>query len=263
MIKVVCLDLDGTLLNSESEISEKDREAIGRCIDRGIKIIISTGKTYIFASKVIRDLGLQGLQVTSNGAAVIDETEELIWVNRIPQEIYVSLVELLRVKNRSMVVHHINGHIYCEDYNPYLEEISETGEVLTRADDICSGEISRGVLMMTYEGTVEDRVHRELNDVFSGKLRIRKGAPLRMDVYSVEAGKSNAVKKILRMYGIKKKELMAVGDSENDLGLMKLAGLSIAMGNSPATVKSAADIVVSDNDSGGVAEAIDRIVSNG
>ena len=263
MIKVICLDLDGTLLNSESKMTKVDMKAIDRCIDHGIKVIISTGKTFNFVSTVISDLGLQGLQVASNGAAVINEIKEKVWITKILPETYISLIGLLREKSRSTVVHHLDGHIYCEDRNPYLEVIAGTGEVLTRVDDLAFEEIAGGVLMLTYEGTEGDELHRGLLDNFSGKLRIRKGAPCRMDVYSAEAGKVNAVKKILEIYGIKRGELMAVGDSENDIGLIKFAGVGVAMGNSPESVKSAADFIVSDNDSNGVADAINRIIFNG
>ena len=262
MIKVICLDLDGTLLNSESKINKEDRTAIKRCIKNGIKVTVCTGKTYSFVSLIVEELGLTGLQVASNGATVINEFKEHVWTNKISDDIYISLIKILREENRSTVAHHLDGNIYCENHNAYLEEISNTGEILTRVDDLLSGVISSGILMLTYEGDEDDRLHIRLVDIFSEKLRIRKGAPARMDVYSVDAGKANAMDKVLGFYGVRRKEVMAIGDSENDLGLMKLAGASVAMGNSPGIVKTEADFVVSDNDNNGVAEALNRIIFN-
>ncbi len=262
MLKMICLDLDGTLLNSESKVNPLDRKAINKCIDNKVRIAISTGKSYGCVYRIIRDLGLKGFQVASNGAAVINEGQKPVWTNKIPRNIYISLISYLREKNRSFVVHHLDGHIYCEESNQYLKDISNTGEIITRTENVLDQRIAGEVLMLTYDGKADDEVHKRLIDLFNGKLNIRTGAPFRMDVYSIKAGKSNAIRKILKMYGISREELMAVGDSENDIEMINLAGLSIAMGNSPDSVKSIADFVVADNNNNGVSEAINKYFFN-
>ena len=74
MIRLITIDLDGTLLDSGSKISEENKEAIKYCIDRGIKVTLSTGKSMKCAGKIIKELGLKDLQIVSGGTMVVDHT---------------------------------------------------------------------------------------------------------------------------------------------------------------------------------------------
>ena len=81
-----------------------------------------------------------------------------------------------------------------------------------------------------------------------------------MNIFNLEAGKTNAIKKILEIYNINRENVLAIGDGENDIGLIKFDGKGVAMGNSFETVKNSADLAVSDNNNDGVAEAIYKYV---
>ena len=81
-----------------------------------------------------------------------------------------------------------------------------------------------------------------------------------MHIFNLEAGKTNAIKKILEIYNIDRENVFAIGDGENDIGLIKFAGEGVAMGNAFETVKNSTDLVVSDNNNDGVAEAIYKYV---
>jgi len=114
--------------------------------------------------------------------------------------------------------------------------------------------------MFTYAGIINNDIYNELLRKFGEKLKIRRGGRHLADIFSNEGGKVNAIKRILGLYGMNRENLMAIGDNENDIGVLKFAGLGIAMGNSPERVKNEADGVVSDNGSDGVAEAIYKFV---
>jgi HAD superfamily hydrolase (TIGR01484 family) len=114
--------------------------------------------------------------------------------------------------------------------------------------------------MFTYAGIINNDAYNELLKKFGKKLKIRRGGRHLADIFSNEGGKVNAIKRILSLYEMDRENLMAIGDNENDIGVIKFAGLGIAMGNSSERVKNEADSVVSDNSSDGVAEAIYKFV---
>lgn len=98
--------------------------------------------------------------------------------------------------------------------------------------------------------------------LFDSKSEISRGSPTSFLIFNSKADKFLAVRKVMEMYDIEKDELMAIGDSNNDLEIVKFAGIGIAMGNSVEDLKKIADYIVPDNDSNGVAFAINNYVLN-
>jgi len=120
--------------------------------------------------------------------------------------------------------------------------------------------IVKSALMFTYAGIIEGSLFNNLSVILNNRLKIRRAGVYLANILNMEAGKVNAIKKILEIYNMNRTNVIAIGDHENDIGIIKFSGLGIAMGNSVEMVKSAADSVVADNDSNGVAEAIYKYV---
>jgi len=262
LIELVTIDLDGTLLNAKSQISDANKYAISKCIEKKIKVVITTGKNIFYVSKIVKTLGLVDMQVVSNGAAIVNAKMEPIKILRIPKNFFLEVVRLSRDHNKGVVLHCLNGFIYYEIDNPYFKYISESGEKLTKIDNIISDEIIKNALMFTYAGIIGSNFYDLLVGKLENKLRIGRGGIFFTDIFNLEAGKTNAIKKILELYNIDRENVLAIGDGENDIGLIKFAGRGVAMGNSFETVKNSTDLVVSDNDNDGVAEAIFKYVLN-
>jgi len=255
-IKIICIDLDGTLFDSRTRISKKNREAIDACIDRGIKIALTTGKSAAFTVKIIKELGLKDMHILSNGALIITSNLEPVQIFKIPVNIYEEVVRFFRRNRYGIVVHTRNDIAYYEIDNPYFSEITAGGEKLKKVSDLLGCRDRDGALMCTYAGVIGSDLYNSMLEEFNNKLQIVRGGRYLADIFSMQAGKLNAIKKILELYKIDRQDLMAIGDHENDIGIIKFAGTGIAMGNSPQIVKNAADDVVSGNDSDGVAEAL-------
>ncbi len=262
MIKLVTIDLDGTLLNSKSQISDANRHAISKCIEKKIRIVITTGKNIFYVSKIVKTLGLVDMQVVSNGTAIVNAKMEPINIIKIPKEFFLEVVRLSREHCKGIVLHCLNGFIYYEMDNPYFKYISGSGEKLTKIDNMVRDEIIENALMFTYAGIIGSHFYDLLANKLEDKLKISRGGIFLTDIFNLKAGKANAIKKILEIYNIDRENVLAIGDGENDIGLIKFAGKGIAMGNSFETVKNSTDLVVSDNDNNGVAEAIYKYVLN-
>jgi Cof subfamily protein (haloacid dehalogenase superfamily) len=262
LIELVTIDLDGTLLNTKSQISDSNRNAINKCLAKGIKVVITTGKNIFYVSKIVKKLGLVDMQVVCNGAAIVNAKMEPQEVLKIPKEFFLEVVRLFREHDKGFVLHCLNGFIYYERDNIYFKYISGSGERLTKIDNIINEEIIGNALMFTYPGIIGSNFYDLLVDNLENKLRISRGGIFLSDIFNLGAGKTNAIKKILEIYNIDRRNVLAIGDGENDIGMIKFAGKGVAMGNSFETVKNSTDIVVSDNNNDGVAEAIFKYVLN-
>ena len=260
MIRLITIDLDGTLFDSDSKISDDNKNAIRKCISCGIKIVLSTGKSIKFVDSLIKELGLVDPQIVSGGTAIINPDLKIQAVMKIPRDSALNTINLARNSGIGFGLDTTGGIICYEKEHKNLKYFLETGEVLEKVKDIGKDRIIDNALLFTF---LVDESH-EFNEILRKKInvdvKIRRGGPYFLNMLSRKAGKVASLRQILKKSGIDKNEVMAIGDSNNDLGTIKFAGLGIAMGNAIGDVKMAADHISSDNDNNGVAEAINKFI---
>jgi len=259
-IKLVAIDLDGTLFNSKSEISQRNKDAIKKCLENDIKIIITTAKSIDWAKKLIKELNLKDPQIASAGSVIVNSDGSLTNIKRIPTSSYKKLINLTRKYNVGVVACGIDSLIYYEKNDPYLKYIWDTGEIPCKTDNLLKNEIANQVLLITVAVNEEHPFSKIFISELGEELKIRRAGEYFLTAYNKKAGKLGALKNVLKITGVKPINTMAIGDSEGDLGMITYAGIGVAMGNSSEKLKSAADFVVSDNDNDGVAEAIEKFV---
>ena len=254
------IDLDGTLIGSDSKISRKNTRAIEECMKRNIQIAVITGRTIGSVGNVVEKLGLKGFHVASSGAALVDEDLRIDFSLKIPKSFVKKVIQMSRNWNKGFIIQTTDGFISYEHYHPALDFIIEAKKLFKKVDDLMVEEIIENVLQMTILIDAEDGFNQHLENNIGGSLKLRRAGPYFLNILNKNAGKVFGLKKLLKKTGIRKEELMVIGDSEVDIGIIKYAGIGVAMGNSTQIVKDAADYIVSDNDMDGVAEALDRFV---
>jgi Cof subfamily protein (haloacid dehalogenase superfamily) len=260
LIKLVTIDLDGTLLDSRSKISKENKNAIGYCMEKGIKVSLSTGKSMQCAGKIIRYLGLKDLQIVSGGTMVVDSGLKPKYVIKIPRQDTVDAVRLARENDVGFALETTDGLLYYDRYYPETEFLYSSGEVMEKVDDIMIDNIVNNGLLFTFTVGKEHPINNILADSISKDVKIRRGGPYFLNILNVDAGKVAGLKKIIEAYGIRQSEVMAIGDNNNDRGTLKLAGVSVAMGNAADEIKEIANFITADNDSSGVARAIYKYI---
>ncbi|MBN1299575.1 MAG: Cof-type HAD-IIB family hydrolase [Actinobacteria bacterium] len=260
MIKLIAIDLDGTLFDSRSKISQKNINAIKDCLSMGVRVVITTAKTVYWVKKLIKSLGLKDPQIASAGAAIIDLSLMPVYIKKIPRTCFFKMVMLSRENSVGLGVSCLDGYVYYENENPSLKHIWDSKERPKYAPDLLDRKISEQVLLVTATVDPDDAFNEILVKELDAKVNIRRAGQYFLTAYNKNTGKTKALKKILKICGIRKNEVMAIGDSESDLGMINLASIGVAMGNAPENVKSAADFVSKDNDSDGVYEAIEKFV---
>jgi Cof subfamily protein (haloacid dehalogenase superfamily) len=260
LIKLIALDLDGTLIAPDQTISKRNREAIRKCIDMGIMASIHTGRCAASTKEIIKDLDLKGFHASSSGATLINENLKLCCIKRMPEkvvrEVFLSCRELkipfISQTSDSLITHEMQ---YEE-----LNYVVENDAVFKHIPDMTINEVVQNTLQITLFLSDDDSRNSYFIDRFGEDLKFRRAGKLFVNIIDNSAGKLTGLKKVMELAGLNKEEVMAMGDTEVDLGIINFAGTGVAMGNSPEAVKMAADFVSAECKEDGVAHAIERFI---
>ena len=265
--RLLVVDIDGTLMGKDRTISDEDREALAKVGELGIQVSLSTGRATIACLSIISRLSLDGYHIFFDGALVANpETGEEVYVQPISPEVVKQAIEFAHSND-------INFELYSATH--YLVE-RETSWVAYRrffgieptvADfsEVWKRErIIKGGLLVQSPQEAEKVGH--FQRYFDGRLQLswaRTPAFPGVDFINVLApavSKGKALEALASYLGIPLAQVIAIGDGTNDIPLLSMAGLSVAMGNAPDEVKAVADYVTLDIDHSGVAAAIERFL---
>ncbi|SHK14694.1 hypothetical protein SAMN02745227_01630 [Anaerobranca californiensis DSM 14826] len=261
MFKMAVFDIDGTLLNSKSEISQENLEAVKKAKKLGIKIVLATGKHHLSAQPLYQLLELTEPQVSCNGAIIYcPENKKIIKTNPIDKETYLEIVDRLTELPFPSVVYTTEG--FYSTYSPEdLTKIIRVGEnkIEYISDYRPLEDVVKILLVLPYHMKREEKLIR---DMANEKISVVRTSEEFLEFVAPASNKAVAVKYIADMYNIIPDEIIAFGDSENDVEMLKMAGLGVCMGNGSKIAKKHADVIVSDNDQDGVKEGLYRFVIN-
>ncbi len=261
MIKLIAVDLDGTLFNSESKISSKNKTALEKCKNDGIKVVIASAKPSLSVSRIFADLGLDTHQITYSGALVIDKNMKPVFELRMEPEVCRGIVLAGRIWKKGITLGLDDGMLYYEKEHPYNKIVIETGDVIKKVKDLTAENICSRGLMFSISAYENDSFEDFLKEKFKdSRIKIMMGSPFSLIINHADTSKIFALKKILEIYNISPDDVMAIGDSYTDISMISEVGIGVAMGNAVPELKEAADFIVPDNDSDGVATAIEKFI---
>lgn len=262
MIKLVALDLDDTLLNTELAISPSTAEAIHRAVERGVTVTLATGRMYSSALPYALELGLNVPLITYHGALVKTSiTKEVIYHRTIPLGLAQQIAKVIRNLGFHLNVY-MNDKLYAESGNPHIAGYSNLARVPhTEVKDIFAAiKHEPDKFLVIDEERKLDGLAQTLRELVGNTLHITKSKPYFLEITHPQATKGQAMDALVRYLGVQRSQVMAVGDSYNDLDMLEYAGVGVAMGNARQEIQQRADFVTSSNDEDGVAEAIYKFV---
>ena len=270
---MICIDMDGTLLNSKHEVSERNKKAIKEAIKKGIVVAITTGRIFKSAKIYADLLGIETPIVASNGGFIKEQDKQEI--------IYKSALTYDQLKVIDSVIKKHNLNVYYNLYNGIILEktlnenhaYKQTNRKAKRNEDKITilenvdvdkafkeneGDILKAICIENENIDALNRAKKELREIEG--LEVVSSWSNNFEVMPKGTCKWSGIKQLAKILGIKENEIICIGDSENDLSMIQNAGFGIAMGNARKDVKEAAKYITDNNECDGVGKAIEKIV---
>ncbi|CAN5451095.1 Cof-type HAD-IIB family hydrolase [soil metagenome] len=260
-IKLVAIDLDGTLLTSAKQVSERTVRAL-RCLpDSGVKVVIASARPPRSVKPIYRALGLDTLQINYNGALIWDEPKRRAMFH-LPMSGH--LVREIIDRARAMFDEVL---VSCEVLDRWFTDrddhshTTETGKLfkpdaVCTLDEFCDRPITK--LMLLGDPKMLLKLIPALEEEFGQIVTILHADDDLIQIMDKRVSKAVALKRVAATYRIETEQIMAIGDAPNDVGMLQLAGVAIAMDNAHKLVKNEADWIAPSNDDHGVHAALVR-----
>lgn len=272
--KLIALDMDFTLLNEEKMISKRNKEALSKAMEKGIKIVLATARVYVSARHFAKQLNFQTPIIACNGAFIKDESKgKVLYKATVPDDVTLELVRLSHEKglfpqlftyDSIYTEKIINVAFRYDEYNKYLSiEDKVNVVVVNKIEDVIKKEkveILKSIVVNDDDSGEKDirDIRNSLRDI--NHATIDQSGPKYLEIVNKEASKGLALEKLSKLYGIERESIIAMGDYENDISMIEFAGLGVAMGNASESLKAKADYITGNYKDDGVAQAIEKFV---
>jgi len=263
LYKLIVTDVDKTLLDNDSRITELNRKAILECRKIGIGVVLATGKTMDAIKDLVKDLGLKLPQITLNGSITINSEMEVISAFKIDPGVYKDIIYFIKDNGYPPVIALDNGKLYMEEYHSDLKYLADINEEFTRVESIDTEYFAQNTVDIYIPILKSNPLDRKLREKYSGKLQFIRSGDYFFDVLSRGATKGNAILTMIKDLGIKREEVAVFGDSPNDISMFEIAGLKVAVKNSYPEVLEMADIITDENFNSGLGKAIYKYILKG
>jgi len=263
-MKCISIDLDGTLLNSQHEISEENVKTLKELHEQGHSIILNTGRAY---ADVIKLKAVQNMEVPIfciNGSVLYSKTRELLYEATISVSTYKKIFSILNEIGVGILVYTNYGgfpstlpplHNKSKEELATLFQEYNYDEILNK-DNL---KIYKLIALVQYEQLEKvEEVKRALADQFD--ISMASSFPNNVEITSNKAHKGKAILRYQQMMNLNFEEIFAFGDGGNDLAQFEVATTSVAMGNAPLDIQQKADLITKTNDEDGFAYAVRHLL---
>jgi Cof subfamily protein (haloacid dehalogenase superfamily) len=263
MIKLVALDLDGTVVNDQLKISHRVLKLLNHLVTQtDVRVVIATGRMFLSALPFARQIGIVEPLVTYQGAMVRDIADGHAQRFHAPIP-----MPLAREVLHTLIEDHYHINLYMHDQlwthpnNVHASYYSQkAGVEPVFHENLLDCMTVDPTKIMVIDDDRLDKLLDYLGHNFEGRLSFCRSRTNFCEIIDVSASKWNALHTLAQEWGILPEEIMAIGDQGNDLSMIQHAGIGVAMGNAPDDVKRHANYVAPSISEDGVAEAIERFV---
>lgn len=270
-IKLIAIDIDGTLINDQREITPATKAALTKATARGIKVVLCTGRPMTGVAAYLDELNLNGQAdqyvISFNGGLSQSTDENPIIEATIAFDDYLDLQNFYR-KNGVKCIIETSDFIYTanQDISPYTVHESDLVSMPIHYRTIdqqitLQDQMEIGKVMLTDEPAKIDAILPKIPADLKTRFTFVRSEEFYLEAVNPKAGKGNTLKALAEHLGFTMDEVMAIGNAQNDESMIKVAGVGVAMGNSVPSTLACADITVADNNHDGVAEATEKAMA--
>lgn len=266
-IKLIALDLDGTVVNEELEISPRTVRTLQTVLTQtDVRVVIATGRMYASSLPFAQTMGITDPIVAYQGALIRHHgpCQDIMEHTTIPQDLAARALEILLAQKFHVNLYH-SGHegdrLYTNDIETYSRYYSKiTGVKPTVLEDLRDALHQDPTKFLIIDDHRIDDLLKTLEDEFQGTLNVCKSRHNFCEIIHEQASKWNALMSLAKGWGIPPECIMAIGDHGNDHSMVSQAGLGVAMGNGSEELKAVAKFITHSIQDDGVAHAIEKFV---
>ena len=266
-IKVLALDLDGTLTNDQKIVTPRTRAALDAAIAQGVTVVLASGRPTAGILPLAKDLGLDqkgGCILSYNGGKIVDcATGETLYEKTLDPAVVPELCAFAAAQDVAVLTYNSEGIVCERDKDEWAnKECFTTKLPMIHVDDLASYvDYPICKMLVTLDPARRDAVCAAGQQQFQGRVDLYPSSPFFIEAVPLGVAKDGSLAELLRRMGLTRENLMACGDGLNDRSMIAYAGVGVAMQNAEQPVKDCADYVTTaDNNHDGVAEAVEKFI---
>lgn len=267
-IKLIAIDIDGTLLNEENNLAQETIDAITEARQQGIKVVLCTGRPLTGAKTYLKALNISGhdeYAITFNGSQVQDADGNIIEKENITHDEFLELEKLSHKLDTNFQIETAD-YIYAtnRDLSPFsiAESYLVKMPIKVREPNEIDESIEVVKAMLIANPDVIDKAFKEIPKDLFNRFSVVKSTPVFIEFMNKKSSKGNALDSLAKDLNLTADNIMAIGDQNNDMTMIKYAGTGVAMGNAVDELKEVANKVTKTNKENGVAYAIRNFALN-
>lgn len=262
--ELIAVDMDGTMLNEDGELTPRTEAALKHAIACGIKVIAATGRMYISAIPILRRIGATTPCVFFNGALIRNpRTDEIVYERTLGKELTSELLAFYRENSWYIQIYHDDQLFVVDD----SDERCKFYEKASRIKAVSIGErfwnfdgTSVKMLGIAFEKNAYAAMVERTVEKFAGRLYTATSWGSFIEMVHPEVNKARSLARVAESLGVEQRNVLAFGDGANDKEMLAWAGVGVAMGNASDSVRECADVIAPDNGSDGVAVIIEKLL---
>lgn len=266
MYKLLAIDMDGTLLNGDKVISQVNKAAIKKAIEKGVKVVITSGRGLKGLDKFLDEVHLKGEDeyiIANNGGTIYRTSDfKCISYKGLSGRDLLKAHAISKRVGLNIIAYNHEGSFAPEE-NEFTrfesEFVGNPVKILNFNLEVNDEDEITKILFNQTEELLAQRMLK-IPEKFYADYNVVQTMPIVLEIMNKDCNKGYGVKVLADKLGIKREEVICIGDQANDIEMITYAGLGIAMGNAIEELKAAAQYVTLDNDNDGVAKAIEKFI---
>ncbi|MBD5401440.1 HAD family hydrolase [bacterium] len=261
MIKMIATDIDGTILKWGLDFSPAMRKCVEKLKESNVKLVLVTGRMHCATVPIAKELGLETPIVSYQGGLIKDCNNNTLYQKNLSPKYAKEIITWAR-KNDVHINLYLDDKLYVEKDNDIVKSYTDGKFIDYTVCNFDTLEIENVNKILAIDLTDAERVTKWVEEL---KLKypdlyIVKSTPYFCEVGCCDAKKSLGVEFLCNMWGIKKEEVLTIGDQNNDIDLVQCGGIGVAMGNGSPELKECADFITDTVDNDGFVKAIEKFV---
>ena len=262
--RIIALDLDGTLTNHDKVVTPKTRNALLKAQDEGVVVVLASGRPTYGIEPVAECLELDkrgGYILSYNGGKIVNaKTKEELFTQFLPDGVIPIIYKYAKEHHRALLGYAGNEIVTEMPDDQYVKEESRINKMNIRQVDCLLDHLEAHPTKLLMTGDPADMIkaEEELAEILGSRMEVFRSAPFFLELVPNGIDKAQSLLRLLGKLNLTPADMMAFGDGYNDLSMLRLAGMGVAMENAAPEVRADADYVTLSNEEDGVAAALEH-----